>query len=185
MAQAKPETTKAKKVQGTARVVQGTARDAATLRDAAPREGKAVAAVRAMRNRLAAESSLFKDAVSVEAEAEKFCRDIRKQLREQRNDQKVDQSVVGKRLDMSQSAVSKIETGDGDIGLKTIFRYARALGLRPDCFFVPIIEAKNVGQKILEDAERQIVNAIQTAARQSADAISNASNAMAELKSEK
>jgi transcriptional regulator with XRE-family HTH domain len=61
----------------------------------------------------------------------------RLKLGKQRKIKGLDQSTAGKSMDMSQSAVSKIETGEGDIGMKTIFRYARALGLHPVCVFMP------------------------------------------------
>lgn len=100
-------------------------------------EGKAIAGVRRLRSRLAAEVPAFAAAVDIEKDADDFCREIRAGLRDQRKKLSLDQSDVAERLDMTQSTISKIEIGDGDIGAKTIFRYARALGLRPVCVFVP------------------------------------------------
>jgi transcriptional regulator with XRE-family HTH domain len=103
-------------------------------------EAEAIVGVHAMRDRLARQSPEFKAAVDLEREAEDFCREIRDDLRQQRRLKGLDQGAVATRLDMGQSAVSKIETADGDIGIKTIFRYARALGLHPVCVFVPAAE---------------------------------------------
>jgi transcriptional regulator with XRE-family HTH domain len=166
------------------------------VQQAAPtlREGKAVSAVRAMRNRLADESPAFKAAINAEAEAESFCREIRDDLRRQREAQKIEQGVLGKRLDMGQSAVSKIETGEGDIGVKTIFRHARALGLRPVCFFVPTIAIGKASgttdvAQIQEIAERQTVAAVEAIQKAEVGLIRKSvsdavSNALAELKGE-
>jgi transcriptional regulator with XRE-family HTH domain len=106
-------------------------------RAAARKEGKAVAGIRALRSQLAEENPSFVEAVALEDDAERFCREVRGSLRDQRKAQGLDQSAVAKRLDMTQSAVSKIESGEGDIGMKTIFRYAHALGLLPVCVFLP------------------------------------------------
>lgn len=105
-----------------------------------PSQGEAADGVRVMRDRLARQNPEFKAAVDLEVEAEDFCREIRDDLRHHRKLNGFDQSAIAKRLDMSQSAISKIETADGDIGVKTIFRYARALGLHPVCVFVPAAE---------------------------------------------
>lgn len=113
---------------------------------AAAKATSPVLGIRAMRNRLSQEKPAFRSAVELEEEAERFCRDLRASLRQLRTERKLDQAVLAKQLDMTQSAVSKIETGTGDIGLKTAFRYAQALGLRPVCIFVPSAE------QIMKDA---------------------------------
>ena len=97
----------------------------------APKQGKAVKAIRALRSQLTEMNPAFSDAVALEDDAERFCREARSNLREQRKAQGLDQGAVAKLLDMTQSAVSKIESGEGDIGMKTVFRYAQALGLIP------------------------------------------------------
>ena len=102
--------------------------------------GKAITGIRAMRERLARKSELFRAAIDFEAEAERFCQEVRSNLRDLRVERKLDQSSLAKQLDLSQSAVSKIETSAGDIGIKTIFRYAHAVGLRPVCVFIPSAE---------------------------------------------
>jgi transcriptional regulator with XRE-family HTH domain len=112
----------------------------APLTATAPTQSDAAAGVRVMRDRLARQSPEFKVAVDLEEEAENFCREIRDDLRQHRRLKGLDQGAIGKRLDMSQSAISKIETAEGDVGVKTIFRYARALGLHPVCVFVPAVE---------------------------------------------
>lgn len=99
--------------------------------------GQAVEGIRALQTELAALNPRYADAVELESDAENFCRDVRRGLRENRRAQGLDQADVGRMLDLTQSAVSKIESGEGDIGLKTIFRYAYALGLIPVCTFLP------------------------------------------------
>jgi transcriptional regulator with XRE-family HTH domain len=97
----------------------------------APKVGKAVKAIRTLRSQLTEMNPAFSDAVALEDEAERFCREVRGNLRDQRKAHGLDQSAVAELLDMTQSAVSKIESGEGDIGMKTVFRYANALGLIP------------------------------------------------------
>jgi transcriptional regulator with XRE-family HTH domain len=91
----------------------------------------AIRGLRAFRDRLAAEIPEFRQAVDAEAEAEAFCRSMREQLRGLRKDLGIDQAALGEMIGLTQSAVSRIERGTGDIGLKTLFRYARALGRKP------------------------------------------------------
>jgi transcriptional regulator with XRE-family HTH domain len=101
---------------------------------------KPTVGIRAMRDRLVRESVPFRSAVEAEAEIERFCQEVRNDLRELRLSRNLDQSFVAKQLDMTQSAVSKVETSSGDVGIKTMFRYARALGFRPVCVFIPSAE---------------------------------------------
>src|SRR5690348_6062882 len=94
-------------------------------------EDKAVEGVRAMRHRLAQTLPDYRRAVEAEDNAEGFCRELRMSLRDQRKQMGIDQKSLAERLGMTQSAVSKIESGEGDVGVKTLFRYAHALELRP------------------------------------------------------
>jgi transcriptional regulator with XRE-family HTH domain len=101
------------------------------------KEGKALEGIRALRSQLIEGNPAYAAAVDLENSAESFCRDVRNNLREQRKGLGLDQKAVGDLLDLTQSAVSKIESGEGDLGLKTVFRYAHALGLVPVCMFLP------------------------------------------------
>lgn len=121
------------------------------------KDGKAVSGIRALRNRLAAESPGFALAIDVERQSERFCQEVRDGLRGQRKKMGLDQVAVAKRLDMTQSAVSKIEAGEGDIGLKTVFRYAQSLGLRPVCVFIP------TGDQLFSDTPGEQVQMSETA----------------------
>jgi transcriptional regulator with XRE-family HTH domain len=113
-------------------------KDMASQATTAPKEeGKAITGIRALRSQLAKENPAYAVAVDLENDAESFSREVRASLREQRKAQGLDQTAVADLLDMTQSAVSKIEIGEGDIGVKTIFRYAHALGLLPVCVFLP------------------------------------------------
>jgi len=104
-------------------------------------EDKAVEGVRAMRHRLAQTLPDYRRAVEAEDNAEGFCRELRMSLRDQRKQMGIDQKSLAERLGMTQSAVSKIESGEGDVGVKTLFRYAHALELRPIFGFIPVASA--------------------------------------------
>lgn len=65
------------------------------------------------------------------------CGRVRDDLRQLRELLEVSQAELAERLGATQSAVSRLENGGGDIGLLTICRYAAALGLRPTVSFVP------------------------------------------------
>lgn len=104
-----------------------------------PAVPKAVAGIRAMRDRLAAEIPSFAAAQELEQAAESFCRSVRADLRSRRKQQGLDQAELGARMDMTQSTVSKMEKGEGDLGLKTLYRFAEALGFRPVVLLVPSV----------------------------------------------
>jgi transcriptional regulator with XRE-family HTH domain len=102
---------------------------------------KALAGLEVMRQRLRKESDNFSVAEAAVNKAVAFCASVRAELRQRRNELKLDQSQVGQKLNLSQSAVSKIENGRGDIGLLTVYEYAEAVGLRPVLTFVPAAQA--------------------------------------------
>jgi transcriptional regulator with XRE-family HTH domain len=79
----------------------------------------------------------FWAAEAAERDAESLCAKVRKDLRDKRKSLRVEQATIAKKMDLSQSAISKIENGKGDIGLKTLYRYANALGQRPLFLFIP------------------------------------------------
>lgn len=63
---------------------------------------------------------------------------VRRKLRLQRNAAGLSQDEVAERLGISQPAVSRIERpGSGDIGLRTLFRYAAAIDCVPEISFRP------------------------------------------------
>lgn len=95
---------------------------------------KALEGVRALRDRLSSKSEAFSNAVR---ETEAFCQVVRQELRARRKALGVEQKDIAERMDISQPAVSKIENGEGDIGLKSIARYASAIGLKPVILFIP------------------------------------------------
>jgi transcriptional regulator with XRE-family HTH domain len=85
----------------------------------------------ALRDRLAAADPKFKAAVQLERAAEVFCDKVRTDLKAHRLALGLNQKELGKLIDFSQSAISKVENGGGDLSLKTLFRVAGALGLNP------------------------------------------------------
>ncbi len=103
----------------------------------APKTPKAVAGVRSLRERLEQLSPVHASVAETSKKAESFCRSVRADLRSLRKQRGIDQTELAKGLDMSQSAVSKVETGSGDLGLKTLHRFADALGFRPVVLLVP------------------------------------------------
>ena len=101
---------------------------------------KAVSDLRALRQKLRDEVPGYDDAVVLEHAADAFCQSVRRTMKALRKQAHVDQNELGKRMNLSQSAVSKIEIGQGDIGLKSIFRFGQALGMRPVVVWVPSAE---------------------------------------------
>lgn len=98
---------------------------------------KALSGLGSWRDRLTQKLPRFANAAALEDEAEKLCHKVRAQLRNARKAQNIDQSELGNRIDLGQPAISKIENGTGDLGLKTVFRCAYALNMRPVVILVP------------------------------------------------
>jgi transcriptional regulator with XRE-family HTH domain len=92
--------------------------------------------IQRLRKSLGADNPAFEASELVESDAELLCGKIRKDLRERRKAMRVDQATMAAKMNLSQSAISKIENGRGDIGIKALFRYSDALGLRPLVLFV-------------------------------------------------
>jgi transcriptional regulator with XRE-family HTH domain len=102
---------------------------------------KALAGLETIREELRKADGDFAAAEAAVRDAVAFCMSVRGELRRRRNKLALDQSQVGQKLNLSQSAVSKIENGRGDIGLLTVYEYADAVGLRPVVSFVPNVQA--------------------------------------------
>lgn len=86
---------------------------------------------------LAAQDEGFAEAFDSERAMLGMCDTVRRQLVEMRKAAGLRQEEIAERLGMSQSAVSRMERGTGDIGLTTIARYAAAIGVRPVIVFAP------------------------------------------------
>jgi len=102
---------------------------------------KALAGLETMREGLRKSNPDFAEAEAGVRDAVNFCMSVRRELRQRRKTIKLDQSKLGEMLGLSQSAVSKIENGRGDMGLETLYEYADAVGLRPAVVFVPTAHA--------------------------------------------
>lgn len=89
------------------------------------------------KSRIADEHPAFGQALLEEEGHRKLCRRVREDLRALRDSLDLKQSDLANRLGMSQSVISRIENGEGDIGLLTISRYAATLGLQTSVNFVP------------------------------------------------
>lgn len=87
--------------------------------------------------KVGAEAPNFARALQEEDAYLQFCRKVREDLKQLREDMRIKQSEVAAELQMSQPGVSKIENGEGDIGLLTLCRYAGALGMQPTIAFAP------------------------------------------------
>lgn len=105
---------------------------AATPTPSLPPEAPARQGLARMRAVLARDIQGYEAAEAEEDAIEAFLAMIRAELRARRVAMGIDQTALGRRLGLGQSAVSKIETGRGELGLGTIARYAAALGLRPE-----------------------------------------------------
>lgn len=92
---------------------------------------KGVAGIRMLRDSLAADIPAFAEAVATRRRADSQVADLRRQLRDRRIAMNLDQQAMADRMGVSQSAISKIENGTGDLGYRTIYRYAAALGVEP------------------------------------------------------
>lgn len=87
--------------------------------------------------KVGAEVPEFVEALREEEAYAAFCKKVRGDLKQLREDLGIRQSDVAKEMQMSQPGVSKIEKGEGDIGLMTLCRYAGALGMQPTISFMP------------------------------------------------
>jgi transcriptional regulator with XRE-family HTH domain len=107
----------------------------------------------ALRDRLADANPRFKAAASIERDAEAFCEKIRSDLRSHRIALGVSQKELAGRLELGQSAISKIESGRGDLSLKMVFRLAEALGLESAYAFGPVAQARSESPRPAARAE--------------------------------
>ncbi|MDP3897206.1 MAG: helix-turn-helix transcriptional regulator [Mesorhizobium sp.] len=67
---------------------------------------------------------------------------------------KRNQSEVAKAMGTTQSAVSRIESAAGDIGISTLLRYGEAIGLTPADLFSKISEELSGKKRQLSDQQR-------------------------------
>jgi transcriptional regulator with XRE-family HTH domain len=84
--------------------------------------------------------------------ADEFVASARQQLRRGRQEQGLSQECVAERMGTSQAVVSRIETGSGELGLTTLFRYAGALGAVP---VVSLLSIEDLGSDVTDEANYQ------------------------------
>lgn len=118
----------------------------------------------ALRNRLAAADPNFKAAAEVEREAETFCDKVRTELKAHRLALGLDQHELANRMEFSQSAISKIESGRGDLTLKTVFRVAAAMGLKLEMSLGPGAKAQE-GEQSLVVTKSEVATALAEAVK--------------------
>jgi HTH-type transcriptional regulator/antitoxin HipB len=97
---------------------------------------KALQGLENIRRTLRQSNSAFEIAEASLKNAEAFSASVSNQLRQRRKAAGLDQSDIGEKLDVSQSAISKVELGQAELGLETLYEYAEALGLRPAVMFI-------------------------------------------------
>ena len=102
------------------------------MSDKADRSTPALDKLTALKARLSRTDPEFARAQAVEGDAERFCRAVRQSIINARLDAGWDQAELARRVDYSQSTISRLESGKGDLSLKVLFRLAAALGKRPD-----------------------------------------------------
>src|SRR5574337_2111936 len=112
----------------------------------------------ALRNRLAAGDSKFNAAARVERDAEALWDAVRSDLKSYRHTLGVSQKELAERVELGQPAISKIESGRGDLSLKSVFSIADALGLRPVRAVAP---ATHAGEERLPAAAAALAGAVQ------------------------
>jgi transcriptional regulator with XRE-family HTH domain len=157
-------------------------------------ERGALSQLGALRRRLAATDAAFSAAAQIEHEAEIFCDRVRTDLKAHRLALGLNQKELAERIDVSQSAISKLEGGRGDLSLRIVFRIAEALGLRPVMDFAsaaphaaaeapaPVAavaaRAAAVARAVQEDLRRKIPDIVQEAiAREESEAVARAASA--------
>jgi transcriptional regulator with XRE-family HTH domain len=99
--------------------------------------GKKTITLAEYKEKLSGEYPEFAAAMREEESGLAKCRKVREELKQIRESVGMKQRDVADVLQMSQSVVSRIEQGQGDIGLMTVWRYASALGVEPVISFVP------------------------------------------------
>jgi transcriptional regulator with XRE-family HTH domain len=103
----------------------------ASLENRSNKDQGALAQLGSLRDRLASADPTFSVAAQVERGAEAFCDKVRTELKAHRLALGLNQQELADRIEVSQSAISKIESGHGDLSLKTVFRIAEAMRLNP------------------------------------------------------
>ena len=91
----------------------------------------------AYKKQLAEECPAIATAFDFEEHCAEFLRRERLRLKFLGEVKGISQGDLANRLGLTQSAISRIERGKGDIGLSTVYRYTMALGLCPDINYVP------------------------------------------------
>lgn len=102
---------------------------------------KAVAGIRQLRETLEKDNPAFQTAVAAGRQTNAFVQSVRADLAAHRKAAELDQEDVGRKLDLGQPAISKIENGQGDLSLKTLHRFAEAIGYRPVVLMIPSASA--------------------------------------------
>ena len=140
---------------------------------AAKREKKAAQDLASLKEALFAEHPGVKAQSDQRHEARTFVASVRREIADLRKRQDLKQSDMAERLGVSQPVISRIESDrNADLGLETLYRYARACGLKPVVTFVPSAEAMlaqvmtraaaNAAPAAPLDADKMLLLAMQT-----------------------
>lgn len=90
----------------------------------------------ALRGRMEAEFPSLREARHAREERELFQQTVIAALAHRRDKVGLNQTQVADAMGTTQSAVSKIESASGDIGLSTLLRYGEAIGFAPTDLFL-------------------------------------------------
>jgi transcriptional regulator with XRE-family HTH domain len=111
----------------------------------------ALEGLKTLRKNLADRNPRFAAAERDEERVRLACQQLRQNLRQHRKALGLDQAEIADRLEIGQSAISKIENGHGDIGIMTFLRYADAVGLAVEIALRPADDGPGI--KMPESAE--------------------------------
>lgn len=122
---------------------------------------KALERLKQLRGKLEVENPAFRAASYLERRADVFCDRAREDLKARRKTLQWDQTRLADALDYSQSAISKIEAGHAELTLKSLYRLADAMGLRPVIAFIPSARALTGGE--IDDTAPENARTLETA----------------------
>ena len=116
------------------------------MKTAQPRGSGALDRIRQLRAKWEVEDPAFRAASQLEQGAEAFNQAAREDIKRQRRKLGWDQAQLGAALGYTQSAISKIESGQAELTLSMLYRLSDAMGLRPVIAFVPSARALSGGE---------------------------------------
>ena len=96
-------------------------------KDAARKAGS----INELRDVLEAQYPAFKEAADSRRMAEAMAEHLRAALKRTRKNARISQTTLAEIMGTTQSSISALETGPGDLGVVTLFRYLEGLRINP------------------------------------------------------